>query len=72
MDFALSEDLEILRSAARDFAEAELAPRAAEADETEEFVSEQIRLCAEMGFLGMTVPEAYGGASWARSGRPSC
>lgn len=62
MDFALTEDLEILQSAARDFAQSELAPRAAEADATETYVAKQIELCAEMGFLGMTVPEAYDGS----------
>ena len=62
MDFELSEDLQILQQAAREFAEAELAPRAAASDEAESFVAEQIKLCAEMGFLGMTVPETYGGS----------
>jgi alkylation response protein AidB-like acyl-CoA dehydrogenase len=62
MDFSLPEDLEILRSAAAEFAERELAPRAAAADEAEEFVEEQVRLCAAQGFLGMAIPEAYGGS----------
>ncbi len=62
MDFELSEDLQMLQEAARDFADGELAPRAAENDATETFVAEQIALCAEMGFCGMAVPEAYGGS----------
>ncbi len=62
MDFDLSEDLQILQQAAREFAESELAPRAEKSDAEESFVSEQIALCSEMGFLGMTVPEAYGGS----------
>ena len=62
MDFELSEDLQMLQQAARDFAANELAPRAAKSDAEESFVSEQIALCSEMGFLGMTVPEAYGGS----------
>jgi butyryl-CoA dehydrogenase len=61
MDFALSEEHEVLQQAARDFARNELLPRAAASDEAEAFVDEQIRLCAEQGFLGMSVPEAYGG-----------
>jgi len=62
MDFNLPEELVMLRDAAREFAQNELAPRAAESDRTETFVAEQIKLCAEMGFLGMSVPEAFGGS----------
>jgi alkylation response protein AidB-like acyl-CoA dehydrogenase len=62
VDFDLSEDLVMLQESARDFAQRELAPRAALADAREEFVREQVRLCAEMGFLGMVIPEAYGGS----------
>ncbi len=63
MDFELSEELQLLQETARDFAEQELAPRAAEADRTEAFVAEQIRLCGENGFMGMSVPEEYGGTA---------
>ena len=62
MDFDLPEDLQMLQQAAREFAQNELAPRAAEADKEESWVGEQIKLCAEMGFLGMAVPEQYGGS----------
>jgi alkylation response protein AidB-like acyl-CoA dehydrogenase len=62
VDFELSEDMQQVRDAARDFARSELAPRAGLADANEAFVADQIRLCAEMGFLGMAVPEAYGGS----------
>ena len=62
MDFALSEDLEVLREAAAQFAQDQLATRAAEADKAEAFVADQIRLCADQGFLGMAVPEEYGGS----------
>jgi alkylation response protein AidB-like acyl-CoA dehydrogenase len=61
MDFELTEDLVMLRDAAREFAQRELLPRAARADEKEEFVAEQVRLCAEQGYLGMVIPEAHGG-----------
>ncbi len=61
MEFDLSEDLVLLRDAARAFATEELAPRAAKADAEETHVAESVRLCAEQGFLGMSVPEAYGG-----------
>ncbi len=62
MDFELPEELQMLQEAARDFAQAELAPLAKESDKTESFVAEQIRLCAEQGFMGMAVPEKYGGS----------
>ena len=62
MDFSLSEELLMLQDAARDFARDQLLPRAAKSDKDETFVSEQIALCAEQGFLGMTVSEAYGGS----------
>ena len=62
MDFDLTEDQRILQEAAREFAENELAPRAAASDAAEGFVREQIDLCKEMGFLGMAVSEDYGGS----------
>ena len=53
----------MLQDAAREFAQSELAERAVEADRAETFVAESVRLCGEMGFLGMSVPEAYGGSA---------
>lgn len=61
MNFDLPEDIVALRDGAREFAERELAPRAAHADETETFVEAQVKACAEAGWMGMSVPEAYGG-----------
>jgi alkylation response protein AidB-like acyl-CoA dehydrogenase len=61
MDFDLPQDLADLRDAAWEFAQRELAPRAAAADAEETFVIEQWRACAEAGWAGMYVPEAYGG-----------
>ena len=63
MDFELSEDQQMLQQAAREFAQNELAPRAVEADRAETFVADSVRLCGEMGFLGMSVPEGYGGSA---------
>lgn len=63
MNFELSEDLQMLQDAAREFAQSELAERAVEADRAETFVAESVRLCGEMGFLGMSVPEAHGGSA---------
>ncbi|HVG93788.1 MAG TPA: acyl-CoA dehydrogenase family protein [Planctomycetota bacterium] len=61
MDFDLPQDVAELRDAAREFAERELAPRAARTDEEESFVEEQWKALAEGGWSGMSIPEAYGG-----------
>jgi alkylation response protein AidB-like acyl-CoA dehydrogenase len=63
MDFTLGEDLALIRDAARDLADKEIAPRAAEADRSGTFVWEQFRKAGELGFAGMLVPEAYGGSA---------
>ncbi|HVF98489.1 MAG TPA: acyl-CoA dehydrogenase family protein, partial [Chloroflexia bacterium] len=62
MDFALSEDQRLIKQTAREFADEQLAPLAAEYDRTEEFTAPQAKMLAEMGFLGMMVPEEYGGS----------
>lgn len=54
--------LEALRETARRFADAEIAPRAAELDETEVFPLDLYRALAGLGLFGITVPEAMGGA----------
>lgn len=58
----LSEEHEMLRQAAREFAQNEIVPIAAEHDETGEFPLETIRKMGQMGFMGIEVPEEYGGA----------
>jgi alkylation response protein AidB-like acyl-CoA dehydrogenase len=60
--FPLTEEHEMIRQAARDFAQNEIAPIAAEFDESGEFPHKTIRKMGEMGFMGIEVPEAYGGA----------
>ncbi len=60
--FNLTEEHEMIRQAARDFAQNEIAPIAAEFDETGEFPKETIKKMGEMGFMGIEVPEEYGGA----------
>jgi alkylation response protein AidB-like acyl-CoA dehydrogenase len=60
--FTLSEEHRMIRQAARDFANKEIAPIAAEFDETGDFPIDTIRQMGEMGFMGIEVPEAYGGA----------
>jgi alkylation response protein AidB-like acyl-CoA dehydrogenase len=60
--FPMTDEHEMIRQAARDFAQKEIGPIAAEFDETGEFPRETIRKMGEMGFMGIEVPEAYGGA----------
>src|SRR4051794_35938777 len=62
MEFGLTEEQKLIQQTARDFADEKLAPLAAEYDRTEEFTWPQAKMLAEMGFLGMMVPEEYGGA----------
>src|SRR4030067_636029 len=60
--FPFTEEHESIRLAARNFALKEIAPVAAEFDETGEFPSKTIQKMGEMGFMGIEVPEQYGGA----------
>jgi butyryl-CoA dehydrogenase len=60
--FDLTEDQLAVREMVRDFAESEVRPIAGKIDETHEFPHENVKKMAELGLLGMFVPEAYGGA----------
>jgi alkylation response protein AidB-like acyl-CoA dehydrogenase len=62
MDLQLSDEHRMIRDMAREFAEAEIAPIAAEHDESGTFPSETIAKMGAHGFMGIAVPEAYGGA----------
>ena len=57
-----TEEHEMIQQTARDFAQKEIAPIAAEFDETGEFPAETIKQMGKMGFMGVEVPEEYGGA----------
>ena len=61
MDFELSEEHRMIIDQAKKFAEKELAPLAAEADEKQEPNVGALKALGELGYLGMTVPEEYGG-----------
>ncbi len=60
--YPLSEEHKMLRDAARDFAQKEIAPIAAEHDESGEFPDATIKKMGALGFMGIEVPEEYGGA----------
>ncbi len=62
MDFSLTEEQEQLRRTVREFAEGEIVPHVMEWDEASRFPSEIIPKLAEMGLLGVIIPEKYGGA----------
>jgi alkylation response protein AidB-like acyl-CoA dehydrogenase len=62
MDLQLSDEHRMIRDMARDFAQNEIAPIAAEHDETGEFPYETIEKMGAQGFMGIEVPEEYGGA----------
>jgi isovaleryl-CoA dehydrogenase len=63
LNFQLGEDIDALRDAVRDFAQAEIAPRAAEADRTDQFPMDLWQKMGDLGVLGITVGEEYGGAN---------
>jgi alkylation response protein AidB-like acyl-CoA dehydrogenase len=62
MDFRLTAEQEMIRDAAREFAQAEIVPIAAKFDASGEFPVETIRKMGELGLMGIEVPEEYGGA----------
>ncbi len=62
LNFQLGEDIDALRDAVYSFAQSEIAPRAAQIDASDQFPMDLWRKMGELGVLGITVPEAYGGA----------
>ena len=62
LNFELGETTDMLRDSVRDFAQSEIAPLAAEIDEKNEFPQPLWRKLGDMGLLGITVEEEFGGA----------
>jgi isovaleryl-CoA dehydrogenase len=62
LNFQLGEDIDALRDAVRNFSQAEIAPRAEEIDRSDQFPMDLWRKMGDLGVLGITVPEADGGA----------
>ncbi|HRP86539.1 MAG TPA: acyl-CoA dehydrogenase family protein [Gammaproteobacteria bacterium] len=62
MDFKFTEEQQMIQEAARDFAQREIAPIAAEFDASGQFPEQTLRKAGELGFMGVEVPEEYGGA----------
>ena len=63
LNFQLGEDIDALRDAVRDFAQAEIAPIAAEIERADRFSVDLWRKMGALGVLGITVPEEYGGTN---------
>ncbi len=61
LDFDLGEEIEMLRNTVRRFADAEIAPRAAEIDRVNDFPADLWRKFGDLGLLGLTVEEEFGG-----------
>ncbi len=64
MDFGLTNDQKMLQDQVRKFADAELAPVAAEIDKSGEFPWANLKKMAQLGLLGVVVPEKYGGSGF--------
>ena len=62
MDFSLSEEHKMLQTTVRDFANEKLAPVADELDRKQEFAWDNFKMMAEMGLLGLGIPQEYGGS----------
>ncbi len=64
MRFELTDEQRMIRDMAADFAQAELAPKAALLDETKDrsILKENLRKMADLGLMTMNIPEEYGGA----------
>lgn len=62
VDFSLTEEQALAQKTAKEFAITHLAPGVIERDETETFPADQIKMMGELGFMGMMIPEEWGGS----------
>ena len=63
LNFHLGEDIDALRHMVQGFAAKEIAPRAAEIDRSDQFPMDLWRKLGDLGLLGITAPEQYGGSN---------
>jgi alkylation response protein AidB-like acyl-CoA dehydrogenase len=68
MDFEPTEEHRMIRRMVREFAEKEIAPRAEEIDETDQFPEDLFRRMGELGIIGLPFPEEYGGSGGSYTG----
>lgn len=62
MDFKLTEEQQMIKQAARDFAQTDCLPGVIERDDQQKFPHDQIKKMGELGFMGMMVSPEYGGS----------
>lgn len=62
IDFTLTDEQELIRNTVREFAQEHLAPGVIERDDKAIFPAEQIKIMADLGFMGMMIPEKWGGS----------
>ncbi|MDY0240958.1 MAG: acyl-CoA dehydrogenase family protein, partial [Rhodospirillaceae bacterium] len=62
MDFNLTEEQAMIRDMVRKFAENEIKPIAAEIDRDQRFPTETVEQMKELGLMGLSIPEEYGGS----------
>lgn len=62
MSFALNDEQRMIVQHVREFCKAEIAPKATEYDKSKQYPHEQLKGLADLGLLGATVPEEWGGA----------
>ena len=62
IDFNLTQEQELIKKTARDFSKTQLLPGVIDRDDKAEFPREQIKMMGELGFMGMMVPEKWGGS----------
>ena len=61
MDLQLTAEHKMIQDMARDFSQKEIAPIAAQIDEAASFPTETVQKMGELGFMGIEIPEEYGG-----------